>query len=214
MMTSLEPSSAALPAKQRPELMPMRGTRPLSFAYWRKVGVSRPATPGKSVSPGRPPPPSAKQDDGQLRVFRDLQQPILLAMVHRALRAGEHGVVVGQHRAARALLAELRGVHRADAGDDAVAGRVPDQIVQRAAALLCREGQRAVFDEAAGIDQIGDVLARRALVGLAAAGDGVGAVLIEAEAHGARWIPRDRAGSRRDRPLPARSPPRLRSLPD
>ena len=89
--TSLQPSRAALPAKQRPELMPMRGTVPLSLAYWRKVGVSRPATPGKSVSPGLPPPPSVEPaDPAALASSAILSSLVLLAMVHRALRAGEH----------------------------------------------------------------------------------------------------------------------------
>ena len=66
-----------------------------------------------------------------------------------------------------------RGVDRADAGDDAVAGRVLDQVLQRAAAALGGEGERAIFDEAAGIAELLEVLARRALVGLAAARDGI-----------------------------------------
>jgi hypothetical protein len=64
MMTSQQPSSAALPAKQRPETTPTNGTRPLSRANWPKVGTSRPVTPSRSVSPGRPPPPSASSTTG------------------------------------------------------------------------------------------------------------------------------------------------------
>jgi hypothetical protein len=59
MITSQQPSSAALPAKQRPETMPTRGTNPDSAPNERKVGVSSAATVGTSVSFGRPPPPSA-----------------------------------------------------------------------------------------------------------------------------------------------------------
>ena len=65
MMTSQQPSSAALPAKQRPETMPTRGARPLSAAKARKLGVSSPATIGMSVSFGRPPPPSANSTTGR-----------------------------------------------------------------------------------------------------------------------------------------------------
>ncbi len=65
MMTSHRPSSAALPAKQRPETMPTRGARPLSAAKRAKLGVSRPATSGMSVSLGRPPPPSANSTTGR-----------------------------------------------------------------------------------------------------------------------------------------------------
>ncbi|SLJ82480.1 Uncharacterised protein [Mycobacteroides abscessus subsp. abscessus] len=44
--TSHMPSSAALPAKQRPETMPINGTRPDSAPIARKVVTSRPEIPG------------------------------------------------------------------------------------------------------------------------------------------------------------------------
>ena len=68
MMTSQHPSRAALPAKHRPETIPTSGTRPESDAKPRKLGVSRPATVGMSVSLGRPPPPSAKSTTGTRHV--------------------------------------------------------------------------------------------------------------------------------------------------
>ena len=58
-----------------------------------------------------------------------------------------------------------------------------------AARRLRGDGERAVFDEAAGIDQRGDVLARRALAGLAPPRDGVRAILVEAER-----LPREHLG--------------------
>ena len=64
MTTSQQPRMAALPAKHRPEVMPTIGTSPLSRAQRWKAMTSRPATPGMSVSPGRPPPPSAKNTTG------------------------------------------------------------------------------------------------------------------------------------------------------
>ena len=42
MMTSQQPSSAALPAKHQPEAMPTRGTRPLNRPKSAKAWVSRP----------------------------------------------------------------------------------------------------------------------------------------------------------------------------
>ena len=66
MMTSQQPSSAALPAKQRPATTPITGTRPDSRANSTKVGTSRPL-PKVSVSPGRPPPPSANSTTGSRR---------------------------------------------------------------------------------------------------------------------------------------------------
>ena len=59
MITSQAPASAALPAKQYPDTMATSGTWPDSSAVSRKVGTSRPPTEVVSVSPGRPPPPSA-----------------------------------------------------------------------------------------------------------------------------------------------------------
>ena len=65
MITSQQPSSAALPAKQRPATMPISGTWPDNAARLRKVVQSSPATPSQSTSPGRPPPPSAHSTSGQ-----------------------------------------------------------------------------------------------------------------------------------------------------
>ena len=63
MMTSQLPSSAALPAKQRPETTPMVGTLPFRSPKRWNVVVSSPAGVGHS-SPGRPPPPSANTTTG------------------------------------------------------------------------------------------------------------------------------------------------------
>ena len=73
----------------------------------------------------------------------------------------------------------LSRVHGGDAGDQAVGRGVADQIVDRAPPALGGDGERAVFDKGAVIDEIGDVLARGALVGLAAALDRGRAVFIE-----------------------------------
>ena len=64
---SQQPSSAALPAKQRPAAIPISGTWPDSRAKRAKAPVSRPVTTAVSVSPGRPPPPSAKSTTGRPR---------------------------------------------------------------------------------------------------------------------------------------------------
>ena len=77
MMTSQQPSSEALPAKQRPELMATVGTTPLSRAIDANVGVtsgrlrklpddgSRPFSPVRLPPvPARPPPPSVKNTSG------------------------------------------------------------------------------------------------------------------------------------------------------
>ena len=67
MIRSEHPRSAALPAKQRPEAIPIRGTTPESRAQSANAMTSRPATIAWSVSPGLPPPPSAKSTTGRRR---------------------------------------------------------------------------------------------------------------------------------------------------
>ena len=52
MITSQQPSSAALPAKQRPDTMPTSGTSPLSSANRANAMQSRPDTPGRRCRPG------------------------------------------------------------------------------------------------------------------------------------------------------------------
>ena len=115
-------------------------------------------------------PPAAalgEQHDRQPAALGDLEQPVLLGVVAHALRAGEDRVVVG-HRHAR-LAVDL-----ADAADEAVGGRARDQLLARAPALLRGEQQRPVLDEAALVDEVGEVLARGAPAALVAARDGVG----------------------------------------
>src|SRR5690606_39577437 len=51
---------------------------------------------------------------------------------------------------------------RSRAGDQAVGRGASDEVVEAAPAALGGDGERAVFDEAVGIEQVGDVLAGRA----------------------------------------------------
>ena len=60
MMTSQQASSTALPAKQRPDVMPTVGTSPLSRGNWWNVSLVPPRIEMKSGSLPRPPPPSVK----------------------------------------------------------------------------------------------------------------------------------------------------------
>jgi hypothetical protein len=102
-------------------------------------------------------------------------------VVHHALGAGEYRVVVGQHQAARLLVAELRGVDAAQAADQAVRRAAGDQFLDAATAALRGNGQRPVLDEAAVIEQVGEVLAGGALADPVAFGDGFRAVFVEAD---------------------------------
>ena len=67
----------------------------------------------------------------------------------------------------------------ADAADEAVGRRARDQLLARAAALLGGEDQRLVLDERAVVDEVGEILARRAPPLFAAARDGVRARRVE-----------------------------------
>ena len=62
---SAHPASAALPAKQRPLTIATVGTRPDNRANNAKASASNQEPPRLSVSPGRPPPPSAKTTTGR-----------------------------------------------------------------------------------------------------------------------------------------------------
>ena len=81
---------------------------------------------GKSTSPGRPPPPSANSTTGSRSSCASSQHAIGLLVAAMALRAGQHGRVVGHHDAARAAAGSSNSaaVDRADAGHDAVGRRV------------------------------------------------------------------------------------------
>ena len=98
--TSQQPSSAALPAKQRPETIPTRGTRPRQprervearddeVEQLGRVGVARP--PAAALG---------EQHDRQPVALGELQQAVGLAVVADPLRAGEDRVVVGEDRGA------------------------------------------------------------------------------------------------------------------
>jgi len=72
------------------------------------------------------------------RVEHQRQAPLLgkaehavdLLVVHMALGAGEHGVIIGDHHAARFASPDLVGIDGGDAGDQTVGGRVLDQVVE------------------------------------------------------------------------------------
>ena len=123
----------------------------------RHVGVAGPAAPA-----------FGEQHDRQPVFEGDAEHAVGLLVVAHALRAGQHGGVVGHHDGARSLRSEQLAVDAADASDHAVRRRVAHQVFRAAAAALRGHGQRAVFDERAGVAKVGDVLARGALSQLAA----------------------------------------------
>ena len=154
--------------------MPTSGTRPLRRANSceraavearddRHVDVARAPAAALGEQHHRQPPP-----------LGELEQAVLLGVVAHALRAGEHRVVVG-HRHARPA------VDLADAADEPVGGGARDQLLARAPALLGGEQQRPVLDERALVEQVGEVLARRAPAALVALRDRVGPRRVEAD---------------------------------
>jgi len=133
---------------------------------------------------GTPAAAFGEQNHRQLLIQRDAQQAVGLGMVAHALRAGQHGRVVGHDHRATGFGAMDQAIDAADAGHHAVSRRVAHQVVLAAPAALGGDGQRAVFQKAALVAQVGDVLPRGALALRVAArhGLGTGGVLREGEA--------------------------------
>ena len=198
MITSQQPSSAALPAKQRPATMPTSGTRPERRANCPKVGTSRPVMPSRRCRQAGPPPPSANITSGSRPSLGQLEHAVLLLVVALSLRAGQHRVVVGHHHAARPLVAEQLAVDRADAGDDTVGRRVARSGRRASGARRCAASTSAPYSmKLPGSTEVVDVLARRALAELAPLGHRLRPVLVEREAWRARTSARSgRIGSR------------------
>ena len=94
-------------------------------------------------------------------------------MPERPLGPGQHRVVVGEDRAGGAL-AEQLAVDPRGAADEAVGRGARDQVLELAAAALGGDREAPVLDEAAGVDQVGEVLARRPAAGGVAALDRLG----------------------------------------
>ncbi|MGX1040664.1 hypothetical protein AB7M41_000370 [Bradyrhizobium diazoefficiens] len=127
--------------------------------------------PSRSVSPGPAAAALGVEHQRHAPVFCQRQHAVDLLVVHVALRAREHGVVIGHDDAARALRAELLAIDGRNAHDEAVGRRVLDEVVELAPAALGRDREAAVLHEGAVVDELRDVLAGGALVGVAAALD-------------------------------------------
>ena len=127
----------------------------------RAVRVTRPAAAA-----------FGEEHDRRAQLRGQLEQPVLLAMVLQALRAREHRVVVGHHD-------RRPPVDRRQTADQTVRRRLRDQLVDGPPPTLRGDHRRSVLDQAAGIDQVGDVLPRRPLPGLAPPRHGVVPLLVE-----------------------------------
>ena len=119
---SEQPAMTALPAKQRPFTTATRGTRPDKPRPERErariqrgddgvVGVARSSAAALGEEDGRQP-----------HALDQFEQAVLLAVSQRALRAGEHRVVVGEHGTGGPFIAEQLAVDPRGACHQAVTG--------------------------------------------------------------------------------------------
>ena len=115
-----------------------------------------------------------EQHHGQLVLQSHAQHAVGLLVVAHALRARQHGEVVGHDHHALA-------VHATDARDHAVCWGVAHQIVGAAAAALRGHSQCAVFDKRIGIAQVGNVFAGGSQPHGVALGHGFGACRVVGE---------------------------------
>ena len=173
-MRSEQPAITALPAKQRPLTTAMRGTTgqrrpqlrrraPRARGHRGVVGVAGPPAAALGEEHGRQPHP-----------FDELEQPVLLPVPEDALGAGEHGVVVGQHRGGGAVRTEEVAVDPRDAGDQTVGGGCGRSDRRRRAAGVAQPSRNARTRRTSPGRRVGDVLARGAPVRGVPAADGVG----------------------------------------
>ena len=144
---SEQPASTALPAKQRPgddrdprhqpgEPGPEREGARVERRDDRVVGVAR--APAAALG---------EQHRGQAQALDQLEQAVLLAVADRALGAGQHRVVVGEHRAGGALAVQVavdRAPSRRSARRRACGRSAPSA---RAACALRGDREPAVLDE-------------------------------------------------------------------
>ncbi len=101
--------------------------------------------------PGTAPAALGEEDHRQPEPSDQLEDPVLLAVVLGTLGPGQHGVVVGEHRAPGPSVVEGRSpLTRPTPATSPSAGRALDQLRQRPAAALGGDGQRAVLGEAPG----------------------------------------------------------------
>jgi len=109
-----------------------------------------------------------EKDDGKSHVFDNGEESVFLSMVEITLGSGQHCVVVRRN-------GNRDTVDGGDATHQAVSGGVGNEILETASLALCCDGKRAKLAKRTGIDEVGDVLARRALAALMAAGNSLGA---------------------------------------
>ena len=96
-------------------------------------------------------------------LLRQFAQAVQLAVMKKALRAGEYRIIVDYNRRTRRLRTHLIGVDCCRAGNDAVTRGAALQLNIVAARALGGDSQLTVFLKAARVHQIVKVLACRAI---------------------------------------------------
>src|SRR5262249_24372827 len=155
---------------QPAQLAPVVEGHAVEARHANTIGVSRASTAA-----------FGEKHDGQLRLVRDFEHPILLTMVLLTLGSGQDRVVI-RHQDALSLGAfEQITVNSPDASDHAVGRRVLDQVLNGAPSTLSGDDDWTVLDEGAWIAEVFDILARGSLSGLSSSRDGFGAGIVEAD---------------------------------
>ena len=162
---------------------------------------------------GPPTSTLGEEDHGKTHRLGQREQTILLAVVLQALRTGQHRVVVRHGDDLSGVPLEQIAVDRADPADHPVGRSALDQLVDRTPPALSRDHQRAVLDERAFVDEVGDVLACGAPTDRPASFDRLGTSCIET--HRVTGVHLLEVGSNRprDRRPPIVTLPRGRLLP-
>ena len=130
---------------------------------------------------GPPSPALGEEHHREAPLLGEGEHAVLLLVVELPLGAGEDGVVVGHHEAARPLVAEEAPVDAADPGHEPVRGGAAHQLVHGVALAPGRDHKGAVLDEGALVHKVVHVLAGRPLPGAPAALDRVRAPVVAGE---------------------------------
>ena len=182
MITSQQPSSAALPAKQSPG---GHADQRHEAAEAARMGEGRDVEAGHPGGVGVARPPAAalgEEDDREPQPLDQLEEAVLLAVVLVALGAGQHHVVVGHDRSAGAVVVEEVAVDAAEPGDQAVGRRALDEVLDASRRARCAATTSAPYStKLPGSHRSSTFSPGRALAAFAPAGHGVGAGRVERE---------------------------------
>src|SRR6202040_3632112 len=102
-----------------------------------RVRVTRPTSPTFS-----------EQHHRQLKALDQLEQPVLLTVVHLTLCASEDHVVVGEHSAAGVSVVKEFAIDSADTSDQSIRRRSLNEVLGVSSSPLGCDDQRTVLNEA------------------------------------------------------------------